>query len=76
MVYRLKTLEPQMVVQEANGGLELSLVAALAAEGLPVVVVNPRQVPDFAKATGKLANSEGLDASVLAHFGEAVKPLG
>ena len=76
MVYRLKTLEPQKVVLEANGGLELSLVAALAAEELPVVVVNPRQAPDFTKATGKLANSDALDASVLAHFGEAVKPLG
>ena len=76
MVYRLKTLEPQMVVLEAYGGLELPLVADLAAEELPVAVVNPRQVPDFAMATGKLAKSDALDASVLAHFGETVKPLG
>ena len=74
LVSRLKTLELQMVVMESSGGLELPLVAALAAEGLPVVVVNPRQVRDFARATGKLAKTDALDAAVLAHFGEAVKP--
>ena len=74
LVSKLKTLEPALVVMEASGGLELPLVAALAAEELPVVVVNPRQVRDFAKATGKLAKTDALDAAVLAHFGEAVKP--
>ena len=74
LVSHLKTLELQMVVMESSGGLELPLVAALAAEGLPVVVVNPRQVRDFARATGKLAKTDALDAAVLAHFGEAVKP--
>lgn len=74
LVSRLKTLELQMVVMESSGGLELPLVAALAVEELPVVVVNPRQVRDFAKATGKLAKTDTLDAAVLAHFGEAVKP--
>ena len=74
LVSRLKILEPQIVVLEASGGLELPLVAALAVEELPVVVVNPRQVRDFARATGKLAKTDALDASVLAHFGEAVKP--
>ena len=59
---------------EASGGLELSLVAALATEELPVVVVNPRQVRDFARATGKLAKTDALDAAVLAHFAEAVRP--
>ena len=63
-----------MVVMEASDGLQLPLVAALAVEELPVVVVNPRQVRDFAKATGKLAKTDTLDAAVLAHFGEAVKP--
>ena len=63
-----------MVVLEASGGLELPLVAYLAVEELLVVVVNPRQVRDSAKATGKLAKTDALDASVLAHFGEAVKP--
>ena len=74
LVSRLKTIAPAMVVMEASGGLELPLVAALAVEELPVVVVNPRQVRDFAKATGKLAKTDTLDAAVLAHFGEAVKP--
>ena len=62
------------MVLEATGGLELSIVAALAAEESPVVVVNPRQVRDFAKATGKLAKTDALDAAVLAHFAEAVRP--
>ena len=74
LVSQLKSLEPAMVLLEASGGLELRLVAALAAEELPVVVVNPRQVRDFARATGKLAKTDALDAAVLAHFGEAVKP--
>ena len=54
LVSQLKNLEPAMALVEASGGLELSLVAALAAASLPVVVVNPRQVRDFARATGKL----------------------
>ena len=74
LVSRLKTLEPAIVLMEASGGLELPLVAALAVEALPVVVVNPRQVRDFARATGKLAKTDTLDAAVLAHFGEAVRP--
>ena len=59
---------------EATGGLELPLVAALAAAALPVVVVNPRQVRDFARATGTLAKTDSLDAAVLAHFADAVRP--
>ena len=74
LVSRLKTLEPVIVLLEASGGLELPLVAALAAEAVPVVVVNPRQVRDFAKATGKLAKTDSLDAAVLAHFAEVVRP--
>ncbi len=74
LVSQMKALEPVMVLLEASGGLELPLVAALAAEALPVVVVNPRQVRDFAKATGKLAKTDALDAAVLAHFAEAVRP--
>lgn len=74
LVSRLKSLEPVLVLLEASGGLELSLVAALAAAALPVVVVNPRQVRDFARATGKLAKTDALDAAVLAHFAEAVRP--
>ena len=74
LVSRLKTLEPVMVLLEASGGLELPLVAALATDELPVVVVNPRQVRDFARATGKLAKADSLDAAAIAHFAEAVRP--
>ena len=74
LVARLKTQAPVMVLLEASGGLELPLVAALAAEAVPVVVVNPRQVRDFARATGKLAKTDALDAAVLAHFAAVVRP--
>jgi transposase len=70
----LGQLRPALVVLEATGGLELPLVAALAAAALPVAVVNPRQVRDFARATGTLAKTDALDARVLAHFGEALRP--
>ena len=65
---------PALVLLEASGGLELPLVAALASAALPVVVVNPRQVRDFARATGTLAKTDALDAAVLAHFADAVRP--
>ena len=65
LISKLKTLEPVMVLLEASGGLELPLVAALAAEAVPVVVVNPRQVRDFARATGKLAKTDSLDAAAI-----------
>jgi transposase len=71
---RLTALPPTLVLVDAAGGLELPLVAALAAADLPVVVVNPRQVRDFAKATGQLAKTDALDARALAHFAEAVQP--
>lgn len=74
VVSHLDTLHPKLVLLEASGGLEMPLVAALAAAHLPVVVVNPRQVRDFARATGKLAKTDVLDAQVLAHFAEAVRP--
>ena len=74
LVSQMKALQPAMVLIEASGGLELPLVAALATEEVPVVVVNPRQVRDFARATGKLAKTDALDAAVLAHFAEAVRP--
>ena len=67
-------LGPALVLLEATGGLELPLVAVLAAAALPVVVVNPRQVRDFAKATGTLAKTDALDAGVLAHFADVVRP--
>jgi transposase len=74
MVTGLQGLQPTLIVLEATGGLELPLVAALGVAGLPVAVVNPRQVRDFAKATGRLAKTDRLDAQVLAHFAEAVQP--
>ena len=74
LVDRLVGLHPSLVVLEATGGLETPLTGALASAGLPVVVVNPRQVRDFAKATGKLAKTDAIDAHVLAHFAEAVRP--
>ena len=73
LVTQLEKLQPAAVVLEATGGLELRLVSALAASAQPVVVVNPRQVRDFAKATGRLAKTDALDAQVLAHFAEAVR---
>jgi transposase len=74
LVSRLKALPPKLIVLEATGGLERGLVAALVAVQLPVVVVNPRQVRDFAKAMGKLAKTDAIDASVLALFAERVRP--
>ena len=74
LVGRLANLHPALVVLEATGGLETALTGALATAGLPVVVINPRQVRDFAKATGKLAKTDAIDAHVLAHFAEAIRP--
>jgi len=74
LVARLALLSPTLIVLEATGGLEVPLTGALAAAGLPVVVVNPRQVRDFAKATGKLAKTDALDASILAQFAEVIRP--
>ncbi len=64
----------ELVVLEATGGFETLLVSVLVEEGLPVVVVNPRQVRDFARATGKLAKTDTIDAQILALFAERVRP--
>jgi transposase len=74
VVERLTRLAPELIVLEATGGYELVCVAALAAAELPVVVVNPRQVRDFAKATGQLAKTDRIDAGVLALFAERIRP--
>jgi transposase len=71
---RLRGPAPELIVLEATGGYELLAVAARAAADLPVVVVNPRQVRDFAKATGQLAKTDRIDAAVLALFAERVRP--
>jgi transposase len=74
LVARLAPLAPALVVLEATGGLERLAAAALAAAGLPVAVVNPRQVRDFAKAVGQLATTDALDAALLARFAADVRP--
>lgn len=74
LIQPLRELAPMRIVLEASGGLETALAAALAAAELPLAVVNPRQVRDFAKATGTLAKTDALDAQVLAHFAEAIRP--
>ncbi len=73
-VERLQALHPTLIVLEATGGLEVPLAGALAAAGLPVVVINPRQVRDFARATGQLAKTDRLDAQILARFADAIRP--
>lgn len=74
LVARLKPLAPALVVVEATGGLELPLVAALQVAGIPVAAINPRQARDFAKASGRLAKTDRIDAEVLAHFAQAIRP--
>jgi transposase len=74
LVRRLQEIVPELIVLEATGGYQRAVVAALATAGLPVVVVNPRQARDFAKATGQLAKTDALDARALAHFAEAIRP--
>ena len=74
LVTFVKSLNPNLVVLEATGGYEMAVVSVLVANQQPVVVVNPRQVRDFAKATGKLAKTDRIDAAVIAHFGAALRP--
>lgn len=74
LVERLRARGPALVVLEATGGFEITVAAALAAAGLPLVVVNPRQIRDFARATGRLAKTDRLDAEAIARFAEAVQP--
>ena len=74
LVQRFAIEAPTLVVMEATGGYEALCAAGLAVAKLPVVVVNPRQVRDFAKALGKLAKTDALDAAVLAHYADAVRP--
>ena len=71
---RMGSIESVLVVLEATGGMEVPVAGELITTGVEVVVVNPRQARDFARATGKLAKTDALDAQMLARFGEAVKP--
>ena len=74
LVGKLRTIAPSLIVLEATGGFETVVAAALAAAGLPLAVVNPRQIRAFAKACGQLAKTDKLDAAVIAHFADAVQP--
>jgi transposase len=75
LVKALRSLTPTRIIIEASGGLEHLLVSYLAVAGLPVIIVNPRQVRDFARATGQLAKTDRLDAFVLARLGAALQPV-
>ncbi len=74
LVEQLKSYDLNLIVLEATGGLETELVIQLQAALLPVALINPRQGRDFAKATGRFAKTDAIDAQILAHFGEAMKP--
>jgi len=74
LVKKLGQLTPSLIVLEATGGFEMASAAALASAGLPVAVINPRQVRDFAKSLGRLAKTDQIDANILARFGEAIRP--
>jgi transposase len=74
LVQRMQELKPALIVLEATGGLEMPVAAALAVAGLPVAIVNPRQIRKFAEAGGQLAKTDKIDAQVLAHFAEAMHP--
>lgn len=71
---RLRDTPPALVVMEATGGFELTVAAAIAGAGLPLAVVNPRQIRDFARATGRLAKTDRLDAEAIALFAERIRP--
>ena len=71
---RLSRLSPALAVVEATGGLERAMLDGLAAAGVPAALVNPRRVRDFAKASGRLAKTDRLDAAVLAQFGRLMQP--
>lgn len=74
LIASLKDFKPELVVMEATGGYQMLAASLITAAGIPIAVVNPRQVRDFAKSTGKLAKTDKLDAYVLAHYAEAIKP--
>ena len=74
LVKRLKPMEPTLVVMEATSGYETPVTVALYKAGIPVVVSNPRLVRSFARATGRLAKTDKIDAGVIAHYAEVIKP--
>lgn len=74
LVEILKQIQPELIVLEATGGMEIDAAIKLTTAGLSVAVINPRQARDFAKATGQLAKTDAIDARVLAHFADAIRP--
>jgi transposase len=74
LVNDLRRLAPTLIMLEATGGFEITVAAALANAGLPLAVVNPRQIRDFARATGRLAKTDALDAQIIALFAERIRP--
>jgi transposase len=74
LMVHLLSLKPQLILLEATGGYEILAAASLRQAGLPAHIINPRQVRDFARSSGKLAKTDKIDAAVLAHFAEALKP--
>jgi len=74
LIARLLSLKPQLILLEATGGYEILAAASLRQAGLPAHIINPRQVRDFARSSGRLAKTDKIDAAVLAHFAEALKP--
>ena len=74
LTHKLRDLAPALIVMEATGRFEITVAAALAGASLPLAVVNPRQIRDFARATGRLAKTDTLDAQVIALFAERIRP--
>ena len=74
LVKILKNIQPELMVLEATGGMEINATIKLTQAGLAVAVINPRQARDFAKATGQLAKTDAIDARLLAHFADAIRP--
>ena len=74
LIAKLKEIGPILIVMEATGGFEMPVASALAASRLAIAVVNPRQVRDFARATGRLEKTDALDAAAIAHFADAIRP--
>ncbi|NJO78780.1 MAG: IS110 family transposase [Cyanobacteria bacterium RM1_2_2] len=75
LLAQLQPLEVKLVVLESPGGMERGIVQPLQRQGLPVALINPKRAQDFAKASGRLAKTDRIDAAVLAHFAEAMAPV-
>lgn len=74
LIKEIQKISPRLIIAEATGGLERAVIKQLREKNMPAAVINPKQARDFAKATGRLAKTDKIDAGILAHFGEAIKP--